>query len=115
MPTMPLYDAVHLGEAKPRAHVTLGREERLKGALQDFGGHADARVADFDANVVIRYVGENAKRSTRLHRIECILHQIEQRLAQFARNATHVRFGRELTFELDLSAARAFGPEWTRH
>src|SRR5688572_9585324 len=108
---VPFRDAVHFRETKPRPHLAFCREERLEGALADFGRHADARVADLEIDVVFDDRGPDAECSARLHRIEGILDEVQQGFTELARDPADVRAGRQIALELNLSATSTLGPE----
>src|SRR3954463_10100710 len=62
--TVALDDAVHLSEPETGSRLAFRREERLECPLANFCRHADARVADLDADFTIRRVRPNCEDAT---------------------------------------------------
>ena len=81
---VPLDDAPGHGQAQPRAFKP-GGEEWIKNAADDFGGHARARVGDFDFNFIFaaRSGGERKISSVR-HGIDGVVDHVDQHFAQAA-------------------------------
>ena len=108
MTTMPLHNSVDLGKPESGSCASLRGEERLERTLAYFRRHADARVAHLELHSIRCDSRAKPKRSAAIHRIERVLHEIEQRLAQLAGDPTNHRHVREVAVEMDHAATRAF-------
>src|SRR5688572_28619180 len=108
---MSLHDAVDLRETETGALLPFGGEKRLERALAHLGRHADAGVDHLELHRVSRHRGLDAEGPACLHRVERVLHEVEQRFAELAGDTTHQRAAGELPLELDLATAGALRPE----
>src|SRR5436190_18954948 len=76
-----LHDSVDLGKPESGSSSALCREEWLERALSHFGRHADAGVADLEMHSVYSNACAHAEGAATIHRVERVLHEIEQRFA----------------------------------
>jgi hypothetical protein len=113
--TVSLYDAVYLGQAETGAGLALCCEKGLECALTHFGRHTNAGVSDFDAHLATGRVRPNGQRAASGHRVERVLDEIEQRLAQLPGDTAHHHAAPEVPLELYNAAFGPLGPERTRH
>src|SRR5690606_12199202 len=114
-PVVASHDPEHLRQTEARTASALRCEERIEGLIRHLWWHSDSIVLNLDDCAVTAEVCAHCEHAALLHRIECVVDEVEQCFADLACNCADPDIRHEFAVQAHPSTAGPLGPERACH